>query len=666
MKTDLYSELIEQFEVYSENREKTVEAIWIACRCNFNSTQIESNTSYVDGDLGSAWKDTSFYPITEMKVMAAVAQISDVLFRGNSFPYSINSTPIEDSPMNDLLEKEAINPEGVQVGLKIEDRIASMKKHIDDIIIESKAVQEALKAIYSGALYGTSVIESPFIVSRKRRIRDFKRDVLGNNKATVTIKEQTQPSIRNLNVWDFFPDPENDGDAQKGMGCFHREFYSKADLKDLEAHWILAETEYDKKQFNLLFESAYNASGYNTGSSTSEDPSRRDIDKPYKGFEMLKYCGKVQNSKLIGYIKDLPRDTQAFTEVIVFFSREGHILTVEKNPYPAQKRPFHMVAWNDVPGSPWGIGVGQKLFHVQANINNLLRLYMDNKNLSGNVLFAIDKHSLDSDTDLAIYPGKGFEFDSTEGDISRVLKQFIIQDVTGGVLEAISQMIQWADQASGVPRVLEGQPGTKESTAYAESQRILAASKQLGLVLKNYDNQGWVPIIESIYDWLMEFGEEERAKGDFAVNATGFSNFESKNLKVFNIEKRLQMYNSMPVVQAFTKIKALLDDLAEAENVEPSKYYYTEEEVQQKTQREMQQQAKMQSEATQNAFQMFMAQLNATTQAKIAEKQVDVQGMLEKENVKAASKMEMEDKKQKFEALKELSSREKDDEKTNK
>jgi hypothetical protein len=240
-----------------------------------------------------------------------------------------------------------------------------------------------------------------------------------------------------------------------------------------------------------------------------------------------------------------------------------------------------MVPWTKVPGQAFGRGVSEKIFDAQKNVNRLMRMYIDNKRLSGNLMTAIDKSKMARGTDLTVYPGKNWEFEGSfqDADVRKLLQPIIFPDVTAGVLEAIGTMVAWADQSSGIPKILEGQPGQDSSTAYAENQRIASASKQLGLVLKNYDMHAWVPIVESFYDWNMEFLKDQSVKGDFSVIATGFATFENKHLRKLDLERLLLMSQQMPALQVKVKSDPIVEDWALAANIDPERYMMSKEEV---------------------------------------------------------------------------------------
>jgi hypothetical protein len=628
---DLCSYLSDMFKAWDDHRRVDIVPVWTLAWNNFNSVPtsdgaITSTDMLTQVNRGKkAWRSRSFHPLTEQKVMAGTSQIDDVLFRSDSFPYDFSTSPITDTGMPGITfdsGDEGATPE-MQEKLAMEKetkaKMRRMKLKVDDQLAESKAIDHGRAAVFFATLYGTAVMEAPVVV---RRTRNFWK----NGKLKQKVEDV--PEIRALDVWDIWPDPNCDGDVQKGRGVFHRQTLSLADLQALyrlvfpkrSEQGVSAgeedfQYEYIQENFKALLNMAREKG--RKASDGGSPMTERAEDRPWlsrvsasaaypkDNYDLFKFSGIVPNEYLVGLVEGV-KDDGEYSEVIVHFCR-GLAIKVSLNTFPMQRRPYYIIPFTKIPGSPWGRGVGQKLFDYQENINRLVRMYIDNKRLSGNLMTAIDKSKLKKGETLEIYPGRNWEFEQGfgDGDVRKLIQSVALADVTGGVLEAIQMMMDWADQASGIPRILEGGNDAKtNATAYAENQRIIAASKQLGLVLKNFDLYGWVPIVEALYNWNMEFSEDKDIKGDFAVVATGFASFENKNMKKLDLERMLIMSQQNPILGARIKAAPLLEDWFQTSGLKVDRYLYSENEASvrdQQQQQEMlqQQQALMQLQQAQ-------------------------------------------------------------------
>ena len=594
----LYTHLEAILEDWKDHRKVTIENVWDEAYRNYKGEF--DDVEHRGSKSTAAWRSKAFYPLTEQKVSAAQAQLQDVLFKGGKFPYDVKTSPLPDDPAMQADAEKVVegggmlqNPQQIQAQAmkrgELDQRVKNMKRRLDDQFAECDAASVGLRSIYDGALYGTAFLESPRVIRKKR----YRWEQKGKNFTKKEVYEDV-PSVVNLNPWDCWPDPECEGMIQNGIGFFHRDRMSCLALHDLhnlvfpegielkDAGSEEYEYEYNREEFDALLDSI-----------SQDDPNRgvnhRGDIGPNKAsetghanriYDVYNFAGAVQNKYLTDFIDDIEGEDTSYSEVIVVMCN-NHIIKCVRNPFPGQRRPYHMVPWTKVPGQAFGRGVSEKIFDAQKNVNRLMRMYIDNKRLSGNLMTAIDKSKMARGTDLTLYPGKNWEFEGSfqDADVRKLLQPIIFPDVTAGVLEAIGTMVAWADQSSGIPKILEGQPGQDSSTAYAENQRIASASKQLGLVLKNYDMHAWVPIVESFYDWNMEFLKDQSVKGDFSVIATGFATFENKHLRKLDLERLLLMSQQMPALQVKVKSDPIVEDWALAANIDPERYMMSKEEV---------------------------------------------------------------------------------------
>lgn len=662
----LYLNLVKQLGVWKDYRKNTVEAIWTKALSNFKG-DFDDNQDKSTYNKGTGWRSRAFYPLTEQKLMGAQSQLQDILFKGMAFPYNIKSSPLPDDPdRHGLVSDEANNLSDTEQQAKsaevkaFEARMKNMKKTIDDQLVESDAAAVGLMGIFDGGLYGTAFFESPKTIRRKRYYWDK-----SGTRYKKKEKFEDVPTVARLNPWDCWPDPECNGDVQKGLGFYHCENMSIVDLQNLYNLVFNGSTEgsetgkedhdyiYNKEEFDQLLHDLSNSNYEGPRESAEGDnPTENQETQKSRLYEVYTFSGAVKNSLLKQYIPDLEGHDAFHSEAIIVFCNK-RILKAVLNPFPGGRRPYHMVPWTRIPGTPFGRGVAEKIFDAQINVNRLIRMYIDNKRLSGNMMTAIDKSKLSKGSTLDVYPGKNWEFDGgyAEADVGRVMQPIFFPDVTDGVLAAINTMVEWADVSSGVPRILEGNAGESNATAFSDNQRLLAASKQLGLVLKNFDIFGWVPIVESFYDWNMEFNTDENLKGDFDIVATGFSTFESRNMKKIELERIMMMAPQVPELAERVKPEPLVEDWSEASGVDPERYLLSETEVLAKRQAQQEEQ----NAQIKGQLEMQEAAANVEHQRKkeliAVENQASGMVRAELEQIKAQTKVLTDQMKQQHEKL---------------
>lgn len=620
-KEGLAAYLTKLLETWQRERKSSIENVWAKCESNFNGEY--------DGpplnDKEDAWRSRAVYPLTEQKVTAAEALMNDAMFMSGQLPYHLESTPIEDSPVNEELQAQGFN---------LDENMARHRELIGDELAESKAIDHAKAAVHQCVKLGTGCMQSPYV-------HTVKRNAWSLDPATGAMEKETYeditPGLRYIDVYNAFPDPEGGGDAQEGAGIFIREWMDRSALRGLlaekETTDAATSAKYDLKAIKLLLEGEGLANYGEVGASQS--PDRNNINEPLSKFEVYEFAGRIQNRILKAHLKDIEGEDEDYSEILATISEE-QLLRVVQNPYPGQGRPYHIIPYNKVSGSPWGRGVAQKVFDPQESTSALLRKYLDNKILSGDVMFKLDRSALMKGTNTKIYPGKIWEF-NVGTDMDKAFQPITVPDTTRGTFEAIGSLLELADNVSGVPRILEGQPGVRNATAFADNQRIQAASKQMGAVLKNFDQYGWVPIIEALYDFNMEFSDDDTIKGDFKPMATGFSSFENRNVKLMNLERKLELGGTYPEVGDRMNYQKILEAMAEAEHMRPEDFYYTDEEYQQIQQQRAEQAAKANAEALDSEIRLMYEKSNAEaeTRLKAIEAKGEVDMALQDEKLEA-------------------------------
>ena len=600
----------EKFEVYRKAR-VDIEAEWEQDFANYMQEYRPEGSN----SEGVGWRARVFHPMTRVKVTVAMSQISDVWFQGGRFPFDLKNSPIPDSPNEGLKE----------LGFDLGDRLDRMRMKIKDQLIESKAKDELLAAGLNNAIFGTAVIRCPFITERKRNrytaelpkgmvLPDIPPEPNPADFAEFPPEQQEQafgeaqqmhaaaieeaqritrenvifkleefseivPMIENIDPWDFFADPESLGNTQRMNGMFCRSYLTPAELdtrgkmKDEDGKAF-----YDEDVVTQILQ--MNTKDY-MDASAGRHRQQLQVHESEHSIAIFEYAGVVTKLDLKHHpelkVGDEIKDIDP-VEILCTFCR-GKVLRLKMNKFPGKMRPYHMVQWERLPGRPYGRGLARQLRDPQAVMNGFLRGYIDNKKLAGNLLFAISEDALEPGTDLSLRPGKNFRFRAGM-DIREKFQTITIPDITGGLLEGMIRADEWGDLASGLPKVLEGEAiRGGATTAFEINQRVSSAAKQIGLVLRYFDERIIEPMILSLYHWNMAQDDDPEIKGDFEVVATGFGTFQNKSVRSQLLKGFLAMVQSMPALASRYKLDVLMDQIAVADDVDIDEFRKTKDEI---------------------------------------------------------------------------------------
>lgn len=560
---------------------------------------------------GEGWRSKLYYGMTRQKIRVAVSILSDSILQQGKLPYELKPTPVSDSEDTKVAEELKIDPV---------ERTKNMSRLIDDQFIESKINDELYSIILSSAIYGTGVLKGPIVEYRKRNRwipkvqngdvipeilpdddEDLSEDEVTQSidKAQKVVKENIQyefqqnevpvPSLKACDIWDLYCDLENE-DVQASQGIFQRALLTKEALAQLS----LERDENGKQKYDVEaiqeILSTHNGKDKNSKSYSDFDGDRGPHREKYEGestnfYSVFTYAGSITQYELASYQKkedELDRNSvEAFlpVEVIVTFCR-NKILALHENPHPKKIRPYHVTPWSRVPGSPYGWGLADELEHSQSAFNGFLRLFIDNKRLAGSLGFILDETRIQN-PDVLIQPG--FRFKVTAGSSVRdAIQHIVTPDIGGNLMQAMEFCERWGNTDSGIPAFLTGDNVMhKAQTAYEANELKSSALKQLAMPIRYLDERVIVPLVESFHFWNMQNHPDESVKGDFEVEAKGFSSFTDRLIRGNELQKLLALSSQDPEIAQEVNKGEIIRELTRIGQLPEDRFLKTKEEKEQ-------------------------------------------------------------------------------------
>lgn len=607
---------------------------------------------YDTDDPNENWRSQAYYNICEQKRKSAIAQIDDALTTGGKFPFALSETPESESGLD-------VNKALKAIGVDMEKALKEMESKIQDNLDESKSFIELRKTVDDCSKYGVGCFEAPHIYMDKARVIDLailqtlppvenengkltptgekQRDEWLKNQVIPTMKlvDKERIGMKRIRPSDIFPDPACEGDAQKGFGIFKRSHYSVATLRQMADEKMIVDGEsiqkYDPEAILKILKK-HHSSNVDNDTNGSIEILRHDVESDetnFRGIPIYTFYGDVLKLDVVGSVSKATGMDEGEGElsdydtmpVIIDMTRDGEILRVIENPHPSGYRPIHIWQWEHMDGEWVGKGICEKLKDLQEEFNRFLCYWIDNKLLSSSVILAVITSKLDrgENENMKMYPGKTFYLREGES-INEMIQQFNVQDVSGPFLEGFFRLMELIDHESGVPRIIEGQGSADAKTAFETQQQEAHALKQLGMVIKNLD-QELVIGLEMIYQYLLMYGDGKGAViGDFKVVARGYSSYEQKRLKLIELDRLLQM-TTAPNLAIHIDERKVIEDKLEILGIPKTAYLRPMEEVQ-----AMQaQQAQAMQQQAQMAIQAMMQEKQADAQGKIAIEQAKQQ-----------------------------------------
>jgi len=538
---------------------------------------------------GTGWRSRVFVRLTKQKVVTGFNQVMSVMLQNGQIPWDIQPSPV---PQN--FAGVALDPEEAKV------RCDRMRLQIKDDFFEGNSVKTLMSAGLEGAIYGFSWIRSPvmrpftsmqvqFGIPISEQLFYTKEMIQKYGRHSLVRQNQLRPVMENPGVWNVFWDLESP-DHNQGHGIIIRDMMSKGRLMDL------AELPgYDKAAIDqLIAEMSSTDKDASAGEDddSSQGPIWKALNKRKRVIPVYSFYGRVPLKHLQKYEEQTGK---SLLDPDMQYEREVEIYTVcakGNEPYlirkpqlnPLTYRTLYLAKWEDLPMEAAGLGIPENMEDSQMIINGLVRAMLDNKALASNLLMYWNPRYLAPGQNKTLYPGKSFEVEEGVEDVRQAMQFFSPPDNTRGIPEAIELFREFADHETGIARTMEGQVGPKNRTAYEMARMAEAGNKLVGGTLRNYDEGHIKPAVTAQYHYHMYTNPDENMKGDFRPVATGYQSYIDRAQKAQDLLQQFQLSLSHEATLRFTKILPFLREFARVNNLDPDKFYPTDQEISQQKQ----------------------------------------------------------------------------------
>jgi len=546
-------------------------------------------------------KSKAFIKITKTKVLAAYAQVVDVLFAGSKFPigiearqfpnnvadavsynpneltsekikeqvgvdYEVTSSIVRPDIAKDLgLYKDVLDPvkDDLQLGagtaqgsitFEPAKRAAQkMEKLMHDQLNETDAPKHLRSIAFECCLFGTGVFKGPFAQDK-----EYPRwDEEGN----YTPLFETIPKMEYVSIWDFYPDPDARNMTEAEF-TIQRHRLNRTQLRTLKKR-----PHFREESIEIALEYGSNYTREYWEDALEDDSTHSDMDR----FEVLEYWGILDAELAENADIKLPKELQDKDEVQVnIWVCNGQILRLVLNPFTPSRIPYLAVPYELNPYSFFGIGVAENMTDTQLLMNGFMRMAVDNGALSGNLLIEVDETNLVPGQDMSVYPGKVFRRQG--GQIGAAIHGTKFPNVSQELLMMFDKSRQLADEATGIPSYSHGSGavGGVGRTASGMSMLMGAAAQNIKAVVRNVDDYLLSPLGKSLFAFNMQFNFDKEFIGDLDVKARGTESLMRNEVRSQRLLQFMQM-TSNEQMAPFVKYDYILRELAASMDLDEDK-----------------------------------------------------------------------------------------------
>jgi len=530
-----------------------------------------------------------YVAITLVKCIAAYSRIVDLLFQSNDKHWSIDSTPnpslANGNTIPDPMTGQDIELTPEQLTELAKMQVELMSDEIDDQLTEEHYDRKAKSAIMESCVIGSGAIKG---VTTGVAVKQSWRQ--GETEWDIHNEERPAPKIEQVSVFDLYQDPFADS-IEDCIGIFQRHVLNRNQLRELK----------NDERFNA---EVINDLLVNTAQSGTHVEEHHEIERKSiaglsntsatesQRYDVLEYWGNVSGRELISAGVDVEDETKDYhANVWVCGSRT---LLAQINPAKKQRLPYQIFHYQRVIHQFWGISPARMMRDSQETLNASVRSLLDNMAISSAPQVEVNTNLLAAGEDPNDFkPWKVWKRDS--GDPSVPMMRFYQPNSNVQPISSIIEMFRrFADEETALPSYTHGQqmPGLNK-TASGMSMLMGAANTSIKGIVKNIDDYMIRPLLESLYDWNMQWSDKEEIKGDMNVDARGATTLVAKEIQSQRLTQFAQM-TANPIDVNYVNRPALLRSIAESMDINAKEIIKDDEEIQQQ-QALQQQQASIQA-----------------------------------------------------------------------
>ena len=608
------------FQEYKDARKET-ESEWLKDLRQYNG-QYEPDVLARLNEAGARSK--VFVGLTRTKVMAAYSRIIDLLFQHGDVFFAVESTPVPDlDPMQAMQMRQLATAQVMEASQmmdpnmnedlvmarmqeleeelkKAEKRVADdaaelMTIDIMDQLIETNAEQKLKESILEACIFGSGACKAGTVrIDRKQSYSKMADPETGEEGYALSIIEQPMPEVESVSIFDLYPDPYctslDDCD-----GLFRRHVLTRRQFRELADL-----PQFDSSMVKYLLKTN------RTGNHVEEEHerTRRRIagineHSESNRFEVMEFWGCVDGYELKEHGVEIPEDADLSSDFnACVWICSGKVIKIMLNPIAGYDIPYHIFPYERTPHQFWGTGVPRMMRDSQGTMNAATRIWLDNLAMSSAPMVEINTDLLAAGEDPTdIHPWRVFLREGGDGSMPMVRWYQPVANANG-LNQIVEIFRRFADETTSLPSYTHGeQTGGLNKTATGMSMLMGAANVALKSTIKNIDDFLMKPMITGLFHWNMEFGTNQKSKGDLRIVARGSTALVQKEVQSQRLLQFLSLVSN-PMDAGLVDRNQLLRDIAQSMDIDPDEIVKSEEQLA----LEQQQQLALQAEAEQRAI----------------------------------------------------------------
>jgi hypothetical protein len=553
---------------------------WLANMRQFHS---EYETEVINAF--KAGRSKTFVGITRMKTMVAFSKLVEVFYpaSGNKH-WDIDPTP--EPTISNQIEEAPIatgvpdSPQQAKQEDPAEAASKAMKRRIADQLEEADYDVLLLEALLECTILGSGCLKS----TSAKIERDFGWIKAGDEDGKVwqflpRESDSIKPQVEAPSVFDVYPDPHASS-IDSANGCFQRHVFNKHEFRNLK---LLAEFKADEIDDYL--------EKYPDGDHTDEshEIERRRLGKNVYSLEenlrydVFEYWGWVDGTELRRMGIDISEEGLSQEYMANVWLVGSTPIKVVLDESTDERINFFIFPYEKVPKRIFGRGVPEIMADSQETLNAAGRRLQDDVALLGP---QIEINTDDLDTIAIkniddIYPFKVWPRSGGDSH-DPMLRVHNLNTVSKELIEIMTIWRRFIDEETNLPTPFSGngKGGGGGRETVGGTKLVMNAANVVGRsIVKNIDKFAIKPFITKLYNFNMQWSDDEEIKGDQQVSASGSTILIEQEMQTTQMINLLNITNN-PTDIALTKRENMLRKVAENSGIKPDFAVKSKEEIQ--------------------------------------------------------------------------------------
>lgn len=606
--------------------------------------------SEVLANIKAAGGSEAFLNVTRVKCNSTESRLAEMLLPTDDRNWAIEPTPVAKMVLAMRDQSVARGPDGQPVmgqdgrpqtvAQKMSEdqreakrRADLMQQYMDDQLAECGYNATLRSVLHDLVVLGTGVLKGPVIRNKTEKKFNKTSQVdpatgMPLEQWQIELRENLKPGAERVSPWDFFPDMRSTRMAECEF-VFERHRFNKQQIRNLAKL-----PGFMVDQINDLL-STEPTKAYSGSVNQADSTDRKNITTA--GYEVIEYNGPIEAKDLIaaGVKVDDGDNLTSYTGTVWFC--EQRVLKATLSMLDSGELMYDVVPLERDDTMLFGYGVPYVMRHSQRVINAAWRMILDNARLSvgGQVLWKPGKvRPTNGDTRLTGL--KSWEIIDPNAAINDIFSIVPIEANFEGMFAILEAAKAFTDEETGLPMIAQGQQSPSiTKTAQGMSLLMNSANTVLRRMVKEFDDTITARFISRLYEWNMQFGEDEEAKGDYCVIALGSSSLLVREQQTEGLMQLSQLGGVNPEFAKRTRWGDLYRTIVKSMNINADGLVKSEDEIQMEAQ-----EAASKPQQPPPELQLEMAKLELG-KAELQIKAAELQGKQQVEQAKAQAEIQM-------------------------